>query len=83
MSILTAPAPAPVVTEADEDVAHLVCCDDDVAICGEDVRGECWVGNDEPECAVCRRMALAGASCPVFGCRLRRLLRIGPRRGRS
>lgn len=67
----------------DFDVIHTPCCDEDVAICGEDLTGEPWVEDDEGiPCPLCETALADDALCPVRGCRLRRLLRIGPwRRG--
>lgn len=36
----------------DDELAHVVCCDPDVALCGADVAGAEWSTRGEP-CVVC------------------------------
>ncbi|MEU9208505.1 hypothetical protein AB0D27_11260 [Streptomyces sp. NPDC048415] len=65
---MTTLAPEPTVTAPDsgDALTHVVCCNDDVALCGTDVAGQEWVDDDEdPTCVVCRE--LADAPCPVCG----------------
>lgn len=73
MTVL-APLPqlaGPPVTPLDEDADrhHIVCCDDDIAICGQDVSQHAWSdGKGTAQCQTCRRMERDGEPCPVPGC---------------
>ena len=55
-------------TTSTDDPAHLVCCDEDWALCGKDVSREPWIFEplDEAEdCEVCVNKArLTPAGCP-------------------
>lgn len=67
---MTALAPEPTVpgTDHGEDLDHVVCCDDDIALCGADVSGHDWgEGTFDPTqmCVVCRE--LYGKPCPRCG----------------
>lgn len=66
------PSAPEVIAAADEaDAAHIVCCNDDRAMCGEDVSGHDWVGNDVPECEPCATRFDAGLPCGAPLCGLR------------
>lgn len=60
----------PVEGTFDPDIAHLVCCDDDlghVALCGTDVRDLPWGGGpEETDCVVCVDLSNVGV-CPRYG----------------
>ncbi|MEU4173265.1 hypothetical protein AB0F46_41305 [Streptomyces sp. NPDC026665] len=59
-------SPEPVTTDTAADESHVVCCDDDVALCGTDVEALNWIDEDvEPTCAVCRE--LRGKPCRNCG----------------
>lgn len=45
-----------------EDLIHLVCCDDDVALCGEDVSGQAWTGGTQ-WCVVCKDLDPLPVAC--------------------
>lgn len=61
-----APEPADTGT-GDEGLTHTVCCDEDTAICGTDVAGQPFVGDEVPiDCVVC----LLTDSCPTCGRRI-------------
>lgn len=62
-SLLDRPAPA----GSSADVLHLTCCDDDVAMCGEDVSKHEWA-DDGPPCPLCKLVQDEGLPCPVTGC---------------
>lgn len=49
-----------------ENVNHLTCCDDDVALCGADVSAEpeCGPGCDCVPCPLCQLMQDSGIPCP-------------------
>ncbi|MGW6292452.1 hypothetical protein [Streptomyces sp. NPDC055058] len=50
-----APAPALPTTDHGQDLDHLVCCDEDTALCGADVSTHAWgVGGPAKMCDVCR-----------------------------
>jgi hypothetical protein len=61
---VTSPAIAPAVSQQDtDDLNHIVCCDDDLALCGTDVSAAHW-SEDETDCLVCLDLELA----PCSGC---------------
>ncbi|WP_128803687.1 MULTISPECIES: hypothetical protein [unclassified Streptomyces] len=62
---MTVLAPEPVETDtADEGITHVICCDDDTAICGTDVTGEPFVDDSVAvDCVVCLRTP----TCPDCG----------------
>lgn len=66
------PAPAAGNAGGDDVIRHLVCCDDDVAMCGEDLAGVAWDLTCRPEldCALCVLVAAEGMPCPAAGCSL-------------
>jgi hypothetical protein len=46
--------PAPAASSTGDDLCHLVCCDDDRALCGTDVTDSSWTDDDdETTCVVC------------------------------
>jgi hypothetical protein len=60
--------------ETDDYETHIVCCRDDVALCGEDVSGDPW---DDPEideagdCEICVNRYWLKVPCGAPFCRLR------------
>jgi hypothetical protein len=67
------PASKPDAAEtAADDICHLWCCDEDIAMCGEDITGHPQCPHDGIEnCIVCPMCGLAedeGLPCPVPGC---------------
>lgn len=65
---MTTLAPAPLATEAtpDEGLSHVVCCIDDIALCGTVVADLDWMDDDEdPTCVVCRE--LENKPCRICG----------------
>ncbi|MCI3277485.1 hypothetical protein [Streptomyces cylindrosporus] len=62
---MTMLAPEPISTDTvDDGITHLVCCKEDIALCGTDVSGEPYVTEDVPiDCVVC----LDFEACPVCG----------------
>lgn len=60
---LTRPEPVAV----DDNLDHLVCCDDNLATCGTDVTDVTWV--DSPTtCPTCAYIDEHDLPCPVPGC---------------
>jgi hypothetical protein len=52
------------------DVHHLLCCDPDVAMCGQDVSGHPFTdGVGEIPCPLCRTVLAERQPCPVADCR--------------
>ncbi|MFJ4365102.1 hypothetical protein ACIP4S_13220 [Streptomyces chartreusis] len=55
-------------TDHGQDLDHVVCCDEDTALCGADVSGAVW-GVGVPDatalCVVCRELAIK--PCPNCG----------------
>jgi hypothetical protein len=49
------------------DETHIVCCDDNVAMCGADVTGTPWVESDDV-CPLCELVEDEDLPCPVPGC---------------
>lgn len=67
---MTTLAPEPTTVVADSGapvITHWVCdCDPDTALCGVDVAGEEWMGDDEDvTCVVC--LDLEDVDCPRCG----------------
>src|SRR5215831_9561351 len=61
-------APSPVTTDGPE-LCHVVCCGEDVALCGEDVSEDPWCDpGHEATCPLCRLAVADGLPCPVTGC---------------
>ena len=58
--VLTQEQPADL-SEDDDDLIHLVCCDNNTALCGVDVSDASWVDGDN-ECVPCPLCALADES---------------------
>ncbi|MFJ2004761.1 hypothetical protein [Streptomyces chartreusis] len=56
-----APEPAQPATDHGQDLDHVVCCDEDTALCGVDVSDAVW-GAGLPDltvmCVVCRDLAV-------------------------
>lgn len=68
-----ATATLPVPTRGDltvDDVDHLYCCDENVAMCGVDLTdvAEEVFGEDDPLCPMCALVDETGMPCPVPGC---------------
>ncbi|WP_432112827.1 hypothetical protein [Streptomyces sp. S1] len=61
----TVPAPTATPPAAlDTDITHIVCCDDDTALCGLDVSGFRWHQGGE-DCVVCLDLrGPCGPNCP-------------------
>lgn len=60
-------------TGAPEELNHIVCCDDDTALCGLDVSGDRWVrGGKIPVCPLCKLAWDEGPPCPPADCARRR-----------
>jgi len=54
-----------------EDVTHYTCCDDDTAMCGEDVSQERWLGDEEEpssSCLICESVIQQKLSCTIDRC---------------
>lgn len=65
---MTTLAPEPTVTDpaSTDGLDHIVCCDDDVALCGLNVADHEWgTGDPQPTCVVCRE--LQGKPCRICG----------------
>jgi hypothetical protein len=62
-----APEPTTATGAGGPAITHWVCnCDPDTALCGVDVAGEDWMGDDEvPTCVVCND--LMDPDCPRCG----------------
>jgi hypothetical protein len=58
---------APAGSASGEDLRHVVCCDDDVALCGLDVSGDDWSG-EGPVCVPCEIEWKTGPPCPAADC---------------
>lgn len=70
MSTLLAPA----ATGHDDDLHHVTCCDDDIAMCGLDVTDVPWGdGEGEVLCPLCAIAEEEDLACPVPGCPGRRI----------
>ena len=56
---------------APAEVHHFTCCDDDVAMCGQDVSAEpeCGPGCTNTSCPLCATLLKDGQPCAVPGCR--------------
>lgn len=71
MATETTVAPDAVESAAD-DICHLWCCNEDVAMCGADITGEppCPHPDDEdcPACPMCSLVEDEALPCPVPGC---------------
>lgn len=79
-AVLAEPTATP--SDVDDDITHTTCCDDNVAICGEDVSAAEWVeGRGDKPCPMCELAIAERWLCPAFGCRLWRLLGIRGWRG--
>jgi hypothetical protein len=72
MSTATLERPAPDVGLS-TDVDHLVCCDEDVALCGVDVAGQrvCPEDCGHPTCPMCALMSAEDIPCRDPGCSYR------------
>jgi hypothetical protein len=66
----TAVLPAPHLTGDDTDLCHLTCYDDNIAMCGLDVTGHDWIGDnvDLPPCLLCDYIDRENLPCPIAGC---------------
>lgn len=71
MTIDTLPRPTmPGPVGTDEDLIHLWCCDENVALCGVDLAGEVVSESfrEDDICPLCRLVDNAGGSCGAAGC---------------
>lgn len=66
----TAVLDRPAATGDSAEINHIVCCDDDTALCGADVTGDPW-SDEGPECRACVTEWSAGPPCPVVSCERR------------
>jgi hypothetical protein len=65
---LPAPTAAKGVTH-DDDVSHLVCCDDNTALCGLDVTNLPFLDSpDDVDCPLCVLADDSDFSCPALDC---------------
>jgi hypothetical protein len=56
-------------TGEDDHGCHYVCCDPDLALCGENVEDAGWCPGDHlPTCVTCRAVEDCGMPCQVAGC---------------
>lgn len=65
------PATDPALSDVDDDLIHVACCNPDLALCGEDLSASIWwTGGitDEEMCTVCELAALNGFGCSAPGC---------------
>jgi hypothetical protein len=64
-------APAPGSTTSGDDLAHVYCCNPDIALCGTDLCGVPEIPDDETTCVVCVDLDDAGLpccpACPIGG----------------
>lgn len=67
MAVQTEARPVPLDTSGAESdgLIHVVCCDDDLALCGTPVPGDLWMPrvSTPDDCAVCRDLDEAEAPC--------------------
>jgi hypothetical protein len=72
VSVLTGTEPGAVAQPSggEPDLQHVICCDDDLAMCGKDVTGEIWASDEEASefCPLCFLAEEQGLPCPVPGC---------------
>jgi hypothetical protein len=69
VSTLLEATPAPVTAGAADDLTHVTCCDDNVAMCGENVSGQRWVDDsEETTCPICAWAEEADLACTIPGC---------------
>jgi hypothetical protein len=52
-------------TAWDDDLIHLVCCDEYLALCGADLTHVGWVDDEEPVCPLC--VLADDDTCPRCG----------------
>lgn len=74
MSVLTLPVVEPDRADVDDDSAHIVCCDPDRALCGEDVSRKDFIDgpvDEERDCEPCVNRSRLGVACGAPLCRLR------------
>lgn len=66
----TAPGLSLLVSGGSPDLQHITCCDDDLAMCGQDVTGHVWASDEEAErfCPMCFLVEEEGLPCPAPGC---------------
>lgn len=69
-------------TTADDDTSHVVCCNQQLSLCGERLDGEWYDGRSAHPCRRCDELDKAEVPCGARACLLRRFMRglIGPRR---
>lgn len=57
--------------DADDEVTHLWCCDENISMCGLDISGD-PIDQDAPDeqnCTLCVMVNETWGTCPVPGCR--------------
>jgi hypothetical protein len=59
----TALAPASAAASTGDDLAHVYCCNPDVALCGTDVTGVPEVPDEDTTCVVCLDLEDADFAC--------------------
>jgi hypothetical protein len=72
--LLELPLVEPVIADVDDNLDHIVCCDDDITLCGLYLPGDefCEINVDAPDvCEVCANKERLGQPCTVADCRKR------------
>ena len=70
MTTATLPAPTRIRPHQDGDPIHLWCCDEDTAMCGEDISAEETMDDvaDDELCPLCRLIDDSNLPCTIPGC---------------
>lgn len=68
---MTLTAPDRPDTDASDELDHLYCCDENVAMCGIDLTDVVEIPADEdgPVCPLCNYVESEGLPCPAPGCK--------------
>lgn len=59
------------IEDADDDLDHIVCCNDDITLCGRYLPGDDFMDlsvEDPDVCEICANKERIGAPCTVPGC---------------
>lgn len=58
------------VEEDNDEPIHLVCCDENVAMCGLSLQDHEWITDqsEDKDCVMCAYVSDNGLKCPVPGC---------------
>lgn len=74
MAVTALETPAGDIGTWDDGLLHYYCCDENVAMCGLDLKNVPVVDDesDTPECPLCALAREEDAPCPVKGCTGRR-----------